>query len=38
VVVVRSDREKKYLMEAFLKLKITKLPNGHKVEDIILVR
>ncbi len=38
VVVVGSDREKKRLMEAFLKRKITKLPDGRKVEDIILVR
>jgi hypothetical protein len=36
--VVGSDREKKRLVDAFLKRRISELPDGRKVEDIVLVR
>lgn len=38
VIVVGSEREKRRLLEVFHKRKISKLPDGRKVEDIILVR
>jgi hypothetical protein len=38
VIVVGSDREKKRLVDAFLKRRISELPDGRKVEDIVLVR
>jgi len=38
VIVVGSDREKRRLLEVFHKRKISKLPDGRKVEDIVLVR
>jgi SPP1 gp7 family putative phage head morphogenesis protein len=38
VIVVGSDREKKRLVDAFLKRRILELPDGRKVEDIVLVR
>lgn len=38
VIVVGSEREKQRLLEVFRNRKIMKLPDGRKVEDIVLVR
>jgi len=38
VIVVGSEREKQRLIEVFHNRKIMKLPDGRKVEDIVLVR
>jgi len=38
VIVVGNDREKRRLLEVFHKRKISKLPDGRRVEDIVLVR
>jgi len=38
VIVVGSEREKRRLLDVFRKRRISRLPDGRKVEDIILVR
>jgi hypothetical protein len=38
LIVVGSEREKQRLLEVFRKQKIALLPDGRKVEDIVLVR
>ena len=38
VIVVGSEREKQRLLDVFRNRKIMKLPDGRKVEDIVLVR
>ena len=37
-IVVGSDREKQRLLEVFRRRKVMKLPDGRKVEDVVLVR
>ncbi len=38
VIVVGSERERSRLLEVFQKHQVSKLPDGRKVEDIILVK
>ena len=38
VIVVGSEREKQRLLEVFRNRKIMKLPDGRKIEEIVLVR
>ena len=38
VIVVNTDEQRRRLLEVFRKRQISKLPDGRKVEDIILVK
>ena len=38
VIVVGSERQSRRLLEVFRKRRISELPDGRKVEDIVLVR
>ena len=38
VIVVGSERERGRLLDVFRKRQVAELPDGRKVEDIVLVR
>ncbi len=38
LIVVHTDEQRRRLLEVFRKRQVLKLPDGRKVEDIVLVR